>query len=100
MYRLLRPMPQFDGANVGTAEPPRADSSYHALQMKWEKRFSNGLTLLTHYTWSKMIDDSSYASGNVSWLGGSTSIQNIWDLDAERALSAHDIAHRLAMTGT
>jgi hypothetical protein len=29
-------MPQFDGANVGTAEPPRADSYYHALQMKWE----------------------------------------------------------------
>ena len=42
-YRLLRPMPQFDGTNVGTAEPPRADSNYHALQVKWEKRFSKGL---------------------------------------------------------
>jgi hypothetical protein len=35
----------------------------------------------------------------VSWLGGSTSIQNIWDLDSERSLSAHDITHRIALSG-
>jgi hypothetical protein len=68
--------------------------------MKWDKRFSHGFSMLTHYTWSKMIDNSSHASGNVSWLGGSTSIQNIWDLDGERSLSAHDVAHRLALAGT
>jgi hypothetical protein len=99
-FRLLRPMPHFNGASVGTAEPPRGDSSYHALQMKWDKRFSHGMSVLAHYTWSKMIDNSSHASGNVSWLGGSTSIQNIWDLDAERSLSAHDVKHRLALAGT
>jgi hypothetical protein len=98
-FRLLRPMPQFNGANVGTSEPARGDSSYHALQMKWDKRFSHGVSVLAHYTWSKMIDNSSHASGNVSWLGGSTSIQNIWDLDSERSLSAHDVAHRLALSG-
>ena len=26
-FRLLRPMPHFNGANVGTSEPPRGDSS-------------------------------------------------------------------------
>jgi Cna protein B-type domain. len=98
-FRLLRPMPHFDGASVGTAEPARGDSNYHALQLKWEKRFSRGLTTLVHYTWSKMIDNISHSSGNVSWLGGSTSIQNIWDLRGERALSAHDIAHRVVITG-
>jgi len=99
-FRLLRPMPHFDGTSVGTAEPARGDSNYHALQVKWEKRFSKGLTALTHYTWSKMIDNVSHSSGNVSWLGGSTSIQNIWDLGGERALSSHDIAHRVVITGT
>ncbi|HEU0123970.1 MAG TPA: TonB-dependent receptor [Bryobacteraceae bacterium] len=99
-FRLLRPMPQFDGTSVGTAEPARGDSNYHALQLKWEKRFSKGLTALTHYTWSKMIDNVSHSSGNVSWLGGSTSIQNIWDLRGERALSSHDVAHRVVITGT
>jgi hypothetical protein len=99
LHRLLRPMPQFEGASVGTAEPARGDSNYHALQVKWEKRYSEGLTFLGHYTWSKMIDNVSHSSGNVSWLGGSTNIQNIWDLRGERALSAHDIAHRIVLTG-
>lgn len=99
MYRLLRPMPQFDGTSVGTAEPPRADSNYHALQLKWEKRYSTGLTMLAHYTWSKMIDDASYGSGNYGWLGGNSSLQNIWDLRSERSLSSHDISHRAVITG-
>jgi hypothetical protein len=98
-FRLLRPMPQFNGANVATSEPPIGDSSYHALQMKWDKRFSQGLSFLAHYTWSKMIDNGSNASGNVNWLGGQTSLQNVWDLDAERSLSAHDVAHRVALSG-
>ncbi len=100
LYRLLRPMPQFDGTNVGTAEPPRADSNYHALQLKWEKRYSAGFTMLVHYTWAKMIDDASYGSGNYGWLGGNSSLQNIWDLRAERALSSHDISHRAVFTGS
>jgi len=99
LYRLLRPMPHFDGASVGTAEPPRADSNYHALQMKWEKRYSKGLTILAHYTWSKMIDNSSHGSGNYSWLGGSTSLQYVWNLALERSLSAHDAAHVGVLTG-
>jgi carboxypeptidase family protein/TonB-dependent receptor-like protein len=99
-FRLLRAFPQYDGASVGTSEPARGDSNYHALQLKWEKRFSRGLTALTHYTWSKMIDDVSHTSGNVTWLGGETRIQNIWDFEGERALSSHDIPHRLVITGT
>lgn len=98
-YRLLRPMPQFDGAGVGTSEPAAADSYYHALQMKYEKRFSKGLTFLGHYTWSKMIDDASVASGNLTWLGGSTAMQNPFDRKAEKSLSAHDIPHRAVFSG-
>jgi hypothetical protein len=98
-YRLLRPMPQFDGTNVATAEPPAADSNYHALQMKWEKRFSKGLTMLAHYTWAKMIDNASYGSGNYGWLGGNSSLQYIWNRGLERALSSHDINHRAVITG-
>jgi hypothetical protein len=99
-FRLLRPMPHFDGASMGTAEPPEGNSIYHALQVKWEKRMSRGLTLITHYTWSKMIDDSSVASGNVAWLGGSTAMQHPLNRRLERSLSAHDIAHRVVMTGS
>ncbi|MBM3795316.1 MAG: hypothetical protein FJW31_14905 [Acidobacteria bacterium] len=66
LNRLLRPMPHFAGTGSGTAEPARGDSNYHALQAKWEKRYSSGLTFLGHYTWSKMIGSISHTSGNVS----------------------------------
>lgn len=98
-WRLLRPMPQFDGTNVATSEPPAADSNYHALQIKWEKRYSKGLSALVHYTWSKMIDNASYGSGNYGWLGGNSSLQYIHNLRLERALSSHDIKHRAVVTG-
>jgi hypothetical protein len=96
-YRLLRNMPQFDGAS-GT-EPNTADAHYNSLQVKWEKRFSKGVTAMMHYTWSKMIDDISTTSGNLTWLGGTTSEQNPLNLAMEKALSANDIAHRWVATG-
>jgi len=98
-FRLLRGMTQYDGASSGTAEPAVANSYYHALQFKYEKRFSRGLTFLGHYTWSKMLDDASIGSGNYSWLGGSTAQQNPLNRRGEKALSAHDIAHRMVLSG-
>jgi hypothetical protein len=47
-----------------------------------------------------MIDDSSISSGNTAWLGGSTAMQNPLNRRLERSLSAHDIAHRLIVTGS
>jgi carboxypeptidase family protein len=96
-YRLFRNMPHFDGAS-GT-EPNRADASYHALQVKWEKRFSSGVTMLTHYTWSKMLDDVSVTSGNLTWLGGTTALQNPLNFALEKALSSNDVAHRFVASG-
>jgi hypothetical protein len=56
-HRLLRPMPHFLGAGRSDSEPGRGNSSYHAAQFRYEKRFSRGLSMVTHYTVSKMIDD-------------------------------------------
>jgi hypothetical protein len=36
-----------------------AHSSYHALQVKFRKRYSNGVQFLLSYTFSKTIDDIS-----------------------------------------
>jgi len=60
-YQLSLPYPQFNGLDFNGA--PWANMNYHALQLRLEKRFSNGLQLLATYVWSKTIDYSS-DSGN------------------------------------
>ncbi len=97
LYRLLRNMPQYDG--VSGSDPNSADSIYNALQIKWEKRFSGGLSVLANYTWSKMMDDASVTDGNLTWLGGTTSYQDPLNFALERSLSEMDVAHRFVLTG-
>lgn len=99
LYRLLRPYPQFDGA--GSSELNTADSWYHAMQLKWEKRFSKGLTALAHYTWSKFLDDVSNGSSNLDWLSNTNgrNLQNVWNFAQEKSLSSNDVAHRFVFTG-
>jgi hypothetical protein len=65
--QLDYPYPQFSGFDI--ASPPWANLSYEALQLRLEKRFSNGLQFLATYVWSKSIDDSSIP-GNAGGTGG------------------------------
>ncbi len=90
-YQLLRPYPQFTG--VDGIAPPIANSIYHALQLKAEKRFSHGIQFLGTYTWSKSIDDASVTHGGLTWLGGRTSLQDPNKRYLERALSDWDMPH-------
>jgi hypothetical protein len=49
--------------NLGSAdnESTQAYSTYHALEVKLEKRYSRGLTFLAGYTWAHALDDDSNA---------------------------------------
>ncbi len=51
-----RPYPDF---GVITWNDQSASSIYHSLQLKLERRFYKGLSLLTAFTWSKSIDQDS-----------------------------------------
>lgn len=66
-------------------------SSYHALQIRLQQRFSHGFTVLSSYSWSKSIDNG---SGTRTTDGDSLLPSNSYDLKAERGLSAFDFRHR------
>jgi len=92
-YQLELPFPQF--TNVTTDVFPIANSSYNALQIVVEKRYSNGLQLSANYTWSKSIDDSSVYDDNLTWIGSFTSLQDPNKPWLERSLSTFDVPSML-----
>jgi hypothetical protein len=87
--RLLRPFPQYDG--VSAFRVPGAKSIYHAMTLRLDKRYANGLSLLSAYTWGKLIDD---ASTTVGFLGQAGAQQNAYDRAADRSISSQDISYR------
>lgn len=67
---------------------PAAFSNYHALQVKFERRFTKGLYLLNSFTWSKAIDNVSQVLEEPN--GNEGRPQNVHDIAADRGLSAYD----------
>ena len=54
---LLRPYPQFGNVSV---EEPIGYSVYHSMQNRIERRFSQGFTFQLAYTWSKLMEATSF----------------------------------------
>src|SRR5947207_3742782 len=91
---LLEPYPQFDGGFEGLPTL-NANSWYHALQIRFQKRASHYISFEGNYTISKLTDDSS--AGRNAWLGNLflDNPQVLDDLKAEHAISANDTPQRL-----
>jgi hypothetical protein len=67
---------------------PAAFSNYHALQIKFERRFAKGIYLLNSFTWSKAIDNVSQVLEEPN--GNEGRPQNLYNIAADRGLSAYD----------
>ncbi|MBA3439084.1 MAG: TonB-dependent receptor [Pyrinomonadaceae bacterium] len=95
--QLLRPFPQYTGVSI--AAIANRNSIYHSGQLKVEKRFRAGGSILGAYTWAKNIGDTDTLTG---WLeasgGGVGGVQNNNNLRLERALSSFDVPHRLVVS--
>ncbi len=91
--QLLRPYPQYTG--LGSFRKPQGNSIYHALTLRADKRFSNGLSLLVAYTKGKLIDD---VSQTVTFLGPAGNKQDAYNRRAERSISTQDVAQRLVFS--
>jgi hypothetical protein len=89
---LQRPFPQF--VSVTGQYLTGSSSIYHSFQMKVEKRFSAGFSLLASFTGAKLIDDHAMISN----VGRDASIQYIYNRSAERAVSPQDVARSLVVS--
>ncbi len=91
--QLLRPFPEFTNVNVRAVH--EGNSIYHSMQMKVERRFSRGFSLLAAYTVSKLLTDT---GSRLSINFSSPGFQNSNNLRGERAPGNVDIPQRLVLS--
>jgi hypothetical protein len=68
----------------------RGDSSYNALQVDVNHRFSKGLSFRGVYTWSRTIDDGDSLNSTTSG-GEPATVSNPYNLRADRGLANFDV---------
>jgi hypothetical protein len=81
--QALVPYPQYSGA-MAPLGAPLGKSWYDALQLKFTKRFSHGLTANANYTWSKTL--------------ALTSSPDPFNRSLGKNLSAFDVPHQLRVS--
>jgi len=88
--QILRPFPQY--GNVPWYSPDWGNSTYNALNVEVQKRFSGGLNFLATYTWSKFLDDIEAA--NELQGAPDSGQQSYYARHLDKGLSGNDIRHR------
>jgi hypothetical protein len=71
-------------------------SNYNSLQVQLRQRYYHGLTYNVAYTWSKSLDE--FSGQNVS--GVAFSVQNPYDIRADRGPSSFNEPNRLTANGS
>ena len=92
--QALRPFPQYQ--SITLSSDPVGNNSYNSLQVKVQKRFSQGVSFLLTYVLSKDLTDAD-GQGGGTFLG---SAQNYYNLRAEKAVSSSDVPQSLVMAYT
>lgn len=85
-----RPAPAYGGIIFVESA---GNSKYQSLQASLDRRFSQRLSLLAAYTWSKSIDDT---SAFLSTKADKNFPQNSYDFRSERAPSSYDLTQRVS----
>ncbi|MBI3682860.1 MAG: TonB-dependent receptor [Acidobacteria bacterium] len=92
VQRALQPFPQYQSVLTAGGQPSSVgertgDSTYHAMILKLDKRYSSGLTLLGSYVLSKIISNADTAV--ISSLGA----VDHYNRGLEKSLSGDDQTH-------
>jgi hypothetical protein len=75
------------------------DSSYHALQIDLNHRFSGGLVLRGVYTWAKTIDDGDSLNSTTSGSEPAL-VSNPFDLGADKGLANFDVRNAAVVSAS
>jgi hypothetical protein len=94
--QLLRPYPHFTGVNF--PQNSAGSSVYHSFQMRIERQFSKGLSVVAAYTNAKLISDTDGLKSG-SWIPGEVSVgvQNPNNRRLERSVAPQDVSQRFVM---
>jgi hypothetical protein len=87
VQQALQEFPQFKLITGSNGGEKIGNSTYHAMTLKFDKRYSSGLTVLASYVLSKMFADAETAS-----TGGALAMDT-YNRGLEKALSANDQTH-------
>ena len=91
----LLPFPQFTNISESVSN---GRSDFNALDVKVQKRFTRGITLLAAYTWSSNWDNIWGASSTLN--PGNNGPADIYNISKEYARAINDIPNRATFSGT
>jgi hypothetical protein len=99
----LRIWPQYTGVGTGGMNNHSGNSTYNALIVKATKRFSNGLSMVADYTWSKLLTDADssepWIAGVVGSGVGAGAAQDQYNRRVEKSYGVLDLPHMFKFTG-
>jgi hypothetical protein len=94
-FRLVFPYPTLAAVSILES---RAASNYHALTGRIERRYSNGLTVLANYTFSKTLTDLDSSTVGVAIGAGSFGPNTIRNLKDNKGPAIFDRPHQMNLS--
>lgn len=98
----LRIWPQYSGVGTGGMNNHSGNSTYNAVVVKVTKRFSDGLSMVADYTWSKLLTDADssepWIAGVVGSQVGAGAAQDNSNRRLEKSYGVLDLTHMFKFT--
>jgi hypothetical protein len=94
-FRQIFPYPNLAGVSILES---RAAANYHALTSRLERRYSNGLTFLMNYTFSKTLTDVDGSTVGIAIGAGAFGANTIRNLKDNKGPAVFDRPHQLNLS--
>jgi hypothetical protein len=93
--QALRPYPQYTTINTWDGNGDHSGhSSYHALVVKFDKRFARGFTFTSSYVFSKLMTDA-----DTYWITDNPRAADQYNRRLEKSIGSYDVTHNVKFSG-